>query len=514
MLPGYATPAAYGTGRRERVIGSPFTLLSRSAIRDLAILLGVSWLARTVFVIAIGDAHSADVGAWQGALVAQHRGQNPYETGVLNWPPFWLQIIVLLDTIATHVDIAFWTALRIYLILVESALVVTLYLTLVSVGARRDSVRRALLGGIALNPVAIILVCQHGNSDVNVGLFVMLAIAALIAHGRSRDVVFWLGGCLLLGIGVLAKTVPLVLAPVLPPGARLAGRAGRVLGTALFLGPAALGLSVILALAPEATKHHVIQYRSTPGFFGVEGLLVDVTPIYTRIGPVMVLALVLVAAVVYRWHRQRDTGLSPSRVFLLAALLFIAAVVGLATLFDRLSTVDVRPKYTTLFTVLLIAMTVWLMRRLWREPPLTPQRLFLLVAVIFMVVVAFGPGYGSQYAYWFMPALVATYVLLDDRWRRLLRIAYLVAGLTYLFEYGFVPWLGAWVPAVFGTSDWTTDVGESLVHYRLVLVRLPLFAVYLLVIAEGIGRLTALRTDERVAASARRPRERRRLSPR
>jgi hypothetical protein len=465
-------------------------------------VLGVSWLARAVFLVAIGRAHSVDVDSWQRAIAAAHEGQNPYETGVLNWPPFWLQIIVLLDAVARHVDISFWAALRAYLILAESAIVVTLYLTLVSVGARRDAVRRALLVGIALNPVAILLVCLHGNSDVNVGLLVTLAVAALIAHWRSRDVVFWLCGCLLLGVGVLAKTVPIVLAPVLAPGARLAGAAGRALGTALFLGPAALGLSVIMALDPDATWRNVIRYRSFPGFFGVQGLLADVTNVRTWVGPVMVLALVPVAVVVHRWRRpSREDRLSPNRIFLLGALLFMAVVFGLATLFDRVSTINVRPKYATLFTLLVIAMVAWLMRRLWQEPPLPPQRLFLLVAVTFMLVVAFGSGYGPQYAYWFIPALVATYVLLDDAWRMLLRIGYLVAGLTYMVEYGFIPWLGAWVPAVFGSSDWTAEVAGFLIPYRLVLVNVPLFAVYLLVLAAGIGRL-ASRTDEQVAASA------------
>ena len=141
-------------------------------------------------------------------------------------------------------------------------------------------------------------------------------------------------------------------------------------------------------------------------------------------------------------------------------------------------------------------MVGWLSRRMWQEPPLEPAKLFLFVAMVFMSVVAFGSGYGPQYAYWFMPALVATYVLLDDAWRRLLRIGYFVAGLTYLFEYGFIPWLGAWVPTLFGTSDWITDVSELLIPYRLVLVNLPLFAIYLLVLAGGIERLVAVRTDE------------------
>jgi hypothetical protein len=205
-------------------------------------VLGISWLARAAFVAAIGDASSLDVDYWRGALSAQDEGTNPYETGVLNWPPLWLMVIVGLDYAANLVDLGFWTVLRIYLVAVESALVIALYLTLVSSGAERLAVRRALLVGIALNPVTIILVCQHGNSDVQVGLLVTLAVAALGAHRQSRDVVMWLAGCLFLGLGVLAKTAPLVLAPLLAPGARLASRAGRALGTALFIGPAALGV--------------------------------------------------------------------------------------------------------------------------------------------------------------------------------------------------------------------------------------------------------------------------------
>ena len=471
---------------------------------DLAIVLGVSWLVRVAFIIAIGDAHSLDVDSWQRALDAERAGLNPYETGVLNWPPFWLQIIALVKAVASYVDSSFWTALRVYLILAESAVIVTLYFTLASVGADRDAVRRALLVGIALNPVAILLVCLHGNSDVNVGLLVTLAVAALIAYSGSRDIVFWLGGSLLLGIGVLAKTVPLVLAPVLAPGARLAGWAGRVLAAALFLGPAALGLSVIMALAPDATKENVIGYRAFPGYFGVHGLLRDVTTVGTWVGPLMILALVLASVVVLRLPGASKEGLSATRVFLLGTFVYVAAVLGIAVLFDHLTTIDVRGHYGTLFTLLVVAIIVRLMWRFWPESPWSPQALFLFVALAFMLVVAFGPGYGPQYAYWFLPALVATYVLLDDAWRWLLRIAYLVAGLTYIFEYGFIPWLGAWVPAAFGNSDWTTNVAEFLIPYRLVLVNLPLFATYLIILAEGIRRLAALRADGQLMASARR----------
>jgi hypothetical protein len=424
-----------GSLTHERGSSKLRRLLERPGIRDLTIVLATSWLARAVFMAAIGDAHSLDVDYWEGALEALDEGRNPYETGVLNWPPLWLEIIVGLDAIADVTEISFWSALRIYLVFVESALVVSLYFTLVAVGAPRAVVRRALLFGIALNPVTILLVCQHGNSDVNVGFLVTAALAALLAHRRSRDVIFWLGGCLLLGVGVLAKTVPLVLAPVLAPGARLASSAGKVLGVTLLLGPAALGLSVIMSLVPREVVEHVIRYRSTRGFFGLSGML------------------------------------------------------------EELTRFDARSLYASVFTLGVLLMVVWLWRRLSREEPLPPERLFLLVAVVLMVVVAFGPGYGPQYAYWFLPALVATYVLLDDAWRRLLRIGFVVAGLTYGVEYAFVPWLGSYADGLTGDTAWVADVSDYLdVPRRLVLFRLPLFMIYLVLIFEGIRRLTGRRT--------------------
>jgi hypothetical protein len=427
MRPGAAS-------RQERALRS-FACMRRPSVRDLVIVLVTSWIARALFVAVVGDAHSVDVEHWEGALRYQDEGRNPYESGVLNWPPLWLVVIVALDYAANVVDVSFLSALRLYLVLVESALVVALYLTLVREGVRRDAVRRALLFGIALNPIAILLVCQHGNSDVQVGLLVTLAVAALLAHSRSRDVVLWLVGCLLLGVGVLAKTVPLVLAPVLAPGARLASTAGKFLGAALFVGPAALGVGVILVLAPQPVLDHVIGYRSTRGFFGISALV--------------------------------------DEYFL-----------------GELTSVDFRSLYRTVFTLAVVALVAWLGRRLWRVAPLPADRLFLVVAVILMVVVAFGPGYGSQYAYWFLPALVATYVLFDDGWRRLLLVGYVVAAVTYVVEYAFVPWLGAYASEIAPDASWIGDVSEHLDNpQRLTMYRLPLFAVYLVVLAAGIARL-------------------------
>jgi hypothetical protein len=88
-----------------------------------------------------------------------------------------------------------------------------------------------------------------------------------------------------------------------------------------------------------------------------------------------------------------------------------------------------------------------------------------------------------------MPALIGTYVLLDDGWRRLLLVAYAIAAVTYSFEYAVVPFLGSWAAAMFGSADWIVESAEFLTPPHWVVFRLPLFAMYLVVIAAGIDRL-------------------------
>jgi hypothetical protein len=385
--------------------------------------------------------------------------------------------------------------LRVYLVLVESAIVVTLYLTLVWIGARRDAVVRALLVGIAVNPVMIILVCQHGNSDVNVGLLVSLACSALVVHRRSRDVLVWLVGCLLLGLGVLAKTTPLALAPILAPGARLASRTGRALGAALFLLPVVIGLAVIVALVPDAVYTYVVRYRTAPGNFGFPGVLQGVTAVDDRSRLLVLAALAGFALALWLssrlWHRMPLSG--TRLVLLVLALLMLAALL----LVEALEALDVaaRDRYGSVFTLGLVAAIAVAGYWLWRQPPLAPEALYLLVALVFMVIVSFGTGYAAHYAPWFVPALIATYVLLDDVWRRLLLVGYVIAAATYAVEYALISFLGAYLDPIFDYPQWVDDAGQWLFPpHRWGLVRLPLVVIYVVVIAAGIARLHRLMT--------------------
>ena len=428
---GWITSAPVATNA-EAVAAAPAVATSRTWRRDLLLVLAVAWAARLVFILVVPtSAHSDDVNNWVAVAHQLRLGHNPYVTTTfLNWPPLWMCCIWLIDHVSRALGISFFLGLRLFLIAVESLLIVALYAFLARV-APRDA-RRVVLVGISLNPIAILLVCQHDNFDVIAGLFCFVGVLALTASARARDAVAWLAGSLLLGLGVLAKTTPLVLAPLLAPGAR-ATRSwlGRGLGAALFLGPVVLGMAVIYVLAPHAVTENVIRYRSSSGWFGFTGLVEGFGP--ARFSKV---------------YYSKD-------VFPVLALAWIV----LGTVF------------------------------MWRRE-LGERRTILLAGLVLFIVPTLGPGYRPHYAYWWLPFFVASYPLFDRGWRRALIVFYVVAGLEYVAEYALFPSLGAFLDAWFpsngflaraahhsGDPKWQTEF------------RIPFFLACLYVLAEGLRRL-------------------------
>jgi hypothetical protein len=301
---------------------------------------------------------------------------------------------------------------------------------------------------------------------------------------------------------------------VLAPGARLASRTGRALGAALFLLPIVIGLSVIVALVPDAVRDHVIRYRTAAGNFGLPGVLQGVTAVDDRSRLLVVTALAAFATAVWLSNRPRnEKPLSGTRLVLLVLTILMLAALLLVEALEALD-VAARDRYGSAFTLGLVAALVVLSNWLWKAPPLTPESLYLLVALIFMVIVSFGTGYAAHYAPWFVPALIATYVLLDDVWRRLLLIGYFIAAATYAAEYALISFLGAYLDPIFDYPQWVDDAGQWLFPpHRWGLVRLPLVVIYVIVIAAGIARLPRLMTrssgdsDERTSRPAGLPTE-------
>jgi hypothetical protein len=395
-------------------------------------VLVAGWAARAAFILLSSPrARSTDVFSWIAVAHELRVGANPYETTTfLNWPPLWLVVVWVLDHVSRGLGISFFLTLRLFLIAVESGVVVLLYSFLARVVP--DQARRIVIVGISLNPIAILLVCQHGNFDVLVGLTCLAGALALGQYTRTRDAIMWLVGALCFGLGALAKTVPLLLAPLLARGARLNGWPARWLALALFVGPAALGDAVILVLAPHAVVHNVLFYRSQPGSYGITGIaraigIGSIGDAYARdLFPLILLAFAIAAAVVL-WSRDLDT-----------------------------------------------------------------RRTLLLAGLILLAIPAVGSGYASQYAYWWLPLLVATYPLFDRGWRRLLLAFYAIAAATYIVEYGLLIDHGAFL-IVNDHFKPGTFLNDAKLRFSqptwLTVLRLPLFLASLAVIVGGIRRL-------------------------
>jgi hypothetical protein len=316
------------------------------------------------------------------------------------------------------------------LIAIESAVTVV---TLILVHTLSPSTNLKSLGIVAFsfNPVAILLTCQHCNFDALVGLWVLLAVVCLISE--SGDSTYWLGACLFLGLGILTKTVPLILVPLLAEGFRRANWFMRFLGAVFLFGPASLGLSIMFALCPQEVIHRVIFYHSVGGVFGISGFL----------------------------ELLGAPGWIPSVLF--ATLLFAWFWFG------------------------------------WRME-LAPAKIVLCAALILAAIPAVGPGYSTQYIFWFMPLLIVTFPLFGSRWKWALITFGLVAVMTYLFEYGFLAEYGCTLIFLFDPNARVVvpDVHVSGVPLHIlrlaqlengnatVWVNLPLFIAYLVMLTIGV----------------------------
>jgi len=391
-------------------------------------LAAIALLVRIAFLAALPrTAISNDLPQWAHVTAALAQGRNPYTTSILAWLPLWMQFLAGLDFIARHTGFEFTYVLRSFLIAVD-VLNIVLALRVASHFLDLRTARRALLIGMALNPIELFLLCQHGNFDSLVVTALLVFTLALLSYERTSDVVDWLSATLALAIGILLKTIPLLLAPLLAFRASQLNRRARALGLTLLVGPAAYGLSIVYVLTPGPVTSYVLRYRSYSGWFGITGILQ------------------------------------------------LAHLDSLSNLYAAV--------FPMLAILALCALTWWL----WRTD-LRPEQLVLLIATMLAALIAIGPGYGAQYIAWPLPFFTITFAAFDRDWRRDLLTALVVSVITYIVEYGLTPDLGR-LFVVLTDSPALRHVSDLLADDELkTLVRLPLFATYLWLVAGGIKRL-------------------------
>ena len=395
-------------------------------------------VARVLFLAATaGMTRSIDLSSWQKVVNTLNAGANPYAaTTVLNWPPLWMQIVFLLGKVAVITRLPFMICVQSFLIVVDLALIAALYKFL-QILAPKKPAGQVVLWAISLNPVCILLTCQHGNFDGLLALAVVLSLIAVAGYLNSGDPVDWLTACLLLGLAILLKTAPLVLVPLLfveAGGLRLLTKA---LGSALTIGPVALGMSIIYVLAPSGVSRNVLAYRSIAGYFGITGLL------------------------------------------------------GLADL-PLLSLL-----YSQALPLLLLVSLIWLTVDIRKFRPRSPQFIAVFAAGVMLAIPLFGPGYGPQYLFWSIPLIAAVYHMTSDvAARRVILMSYAVAALTYIVEYSLFRSHGALAVQIWPRSPLLTSVAMRIsTSGGQTLVRLPLFvalcAVFSRIVREGKGLLSA-----------------------
>ena len=425
-----------------------------SSVRDILVILLVAWATRILFMLIVPpEARSIDTYSWERVGRILMAGGNPYKaTSMLNWPPLWLQAIDLMTRTATFLDIPFFRVLQITLMAIESIVLILTY-KLIRTVSPEAAARKIVLVGLALNPAAILLVCQHGNFDVLVALWLVLFLGSLLRYDRKGEEAQWLLACLFLGLGILTKTVPLVLTPFLAGGFRRLSGPTRFLGLTLLLGPVALGMSILYVLAPADIAAKVLAYRSSAGWFGFSGLI----------------------------HLARLDSLEGA--------------------------------FDLLFYVLLAATLLGLTHLYWRRRSLGPRETVLGAALVLTAIPTLGPGYAPQYLYWFLPLWVASFAFLPGRWRWVLAIFGVICAATYLVEYALFPSHGMFLVQMIRSGSLTAQA-DTLSHWSQTgstragqtLVRLPLFFAYLALLCSGLRIFVGgLRSSSSTPTSAGRP---------
>ena len=346
-------------------------------VAEFLLFLTISLAARGLYIFLFHNCSSFDLKAWDDVGDILMAGENPYHlTTFISWPPFWMQVIFIAKKISLTLHVPFIDVIRVVLITAESAMALVLYIAGIRY-AKSANILKLLIFGIALNPISIFLVCQHCNFDVFLGFWILLAVYMVLRFQEQYESQFWLCACFALGMGVLTKTVPLCLAPLLLLSMRKLKFLERLLGAVFLLFPVIIGLSVVYALGPNDIQTKVLGYRSVVGCFGFTGL--------------------------FRYFGMTYLSLGWSAIF--------EVIYGIAW----------------------VCAGFWL----WSRENLAPKTIVMVAVVLLIGIPAIGPGYCPQYAHWFLPLLVLLYGMEDKNGRVFLLVFYAIATVIYTVEYAF-----------------------------------------------------------------------------
>jgi hypothetical protein len=334
---------------------------------------------------------SIDVIRFDTVIMELRAGRNPYSTtNYVNYAPFWLQILYFLDTIASKFHMQLRTVVMLFLACIESVVIIlcffiirefkseakqTSIISRSSPQAQDTAIAILLFCAFVINPIPISQICVQGHFDVLVALFISTALLFLTRWHREYIPVYWYGASTALGLGILTKTVPLLLTPLLFFNIKKLKKLEILFGIYLLFFPAALGISIIYILDPHSTLTKVIGYRSMAEYFGISGIL---------------------------------------------ALLNLPGLLKV---------------YTTLSPLLMILFLFSAIAKTASKKLLSFHDLLGLCLVLIMFPIVWGAGFGLQYIYWFYPILIILLGIAGTRERLLLFFCLFITTATYTVEY-------------------------------------------------------------------------------
>ncbi|MGD0390795.1 MAG: hypothetical protein ABSC42_17765 [Tepidisphaeraceae bacterium] len=233
--------------------GQAIRTQSRFGGFELLFLLSLAGAARLAWLAILpAGAVSLDLLTWKWVAIDLLNNINPYSAppGIYH-PPFWTEVLFALANLSRGTGIDFIRSVKLVLIAGDLSLLAATYLLLRTLRPG-SSCTRLLAIGYCLNPLLILLTAQHGNFDALLMIWVVLFHYFLLRFRNSSDAVDWLlsAGCL--GIAVYVKQFPLVLWPLLVPGARQLDWRSRLAGPLLVIAPALISLAPLFVLAPAA----------------------------------------------------------------------------------------------------------------------------------------------------------------------------------------------------------------------------------------------------------------------
>jgi hypothetical protein len=390
----------------------------RKDLKSLLLLVGVFILARVLFILFMPYTFSSDVYGWMKVIEVLKEGKNPYkETQYLNWPPLWMQILFGVSKLSEFLHISPVRILQSILIIIEGIVM------LLSYGILRQffdyqKITKALLISMAINPISILLTCQHCNFDILVAFWLLLFTWMLLDFNTNNSSVSWLMACFFLGMGILTKTIPIILSPLLLAGTRKQKKTTNLFGIILLLAPVTIGMSVLFTLERNGVIQNVLSYRSSAGWFGITGIL-------NFLGEPKLNSL-------YR-------AISP--LFFLGLLLYMA----------------------------------W---RIFKIRVLNPTQIISIILLLLLFVPTFGPGYAPQYINWFLPFMIMLFVVSTNSAKKILKAGYCMVAITYLIEYAFFTSHGAFITKMFPTEQILSLSTLLSTQKMQVIIRLPLFIFY------------------------------------